>query len=365
MSRNIETSVASFAPQGTEAERLLQYPFARPEGSFYTDGETVTVLPDNYQDFYGAAEEMLHSQGLPGLAKRAPVVAYGANVSPGKLAEKMSKYGGEAIQPELQAVPMLSVDVPDSQVVWHGKPGQSGSVFAELYKGPETVGTAARAVVQFLTNEQIALLHATEGVTYHFAPTEVRTLDGTLLPAIAYVAGRSSMLMKDSKPVTVKLPSTGESSSMTAREAVSFMLKHAGEALGVELPEDLIALNAGKTLAQKKAHQAAIESGLREQELSRTFSHPDQESWHYGRADFNDLHNVGHNPAVLHLAEESLARLRPGREAIEQAAEQIAIATGVPMDEARQKARVKLDIMHSIRNRHRAELQERLDENKS
>ncbi len=358
-----ETLVTAFTPQGSEAEVLLQYPFARPEGSFMTDGETVTPVPSEYPAFREAVDAMLDSQGMPVLADRIPVVAYGANVSPAKFKEKMGKYGDAAIQTELQTVPMLAVEVPDSMVVWHGKPGQSGGVFSELYKGEDTEGESARAVVQFLTNEQLALLHATEGVTYHLAPVDVQTADGTTLHALAYVAGTSSMLVKDGKPVTVKTGTESGREGMTAREAVAFMLEHAGYTLGVQAPEELIALNVGKKLAEKKAHQKTIETELRKQGLNREFSHPGQQEGYYGRADFNGLNQVGHNPSVLHFAEESLARLRPTRETVDEAAGQIAAATGLSLDEARVKARAKLDVMPVIRNRHRAELQERLDQN--
>lgn len=363
MSLKTETSVAAFAAQGTEAEKLLQYPFARPEGSFMTDGEAVATLSSDYPTFCAEADDILRSRAMPTLAERIPVVAYGANVSPAKFREKMNKYGDVAIQPELQTVPMLAVDIPDQQVVWHGKPSQAGSVFSELYKGEDTEGESAAAAVQFLTNEQLALMHATEGVTYHLAPVDVRTTDGTTLHAVAYVAGASSMLTKDGKPVSMKVSPEDTGTGMTAREAVSFMVEHAGAAVGVEIPEDLIALSAGKTLSEKKANQAKIEAELRAQGLSQEFSHPAQAKWYYGRADFNELNKVGHNPTVLRLAEESLARLRPTKEAVDEAADHIAATTGVTVDIARKKARAKLDIMTAIRNRRRAELQERLDQN--
>ena len=248
-------------------------------------------------------------------------------------------------------------------MVWHGKPSQAGSVFSELYKGEDTKGESAAAAVQFLTNEQLALMHATEGVTYHLAPVDVRTVDGTTLHAVAYVAGTSSILTKDGKPVSMKVNAEDTGTGMTAREAVSFMLEHAGATVGAQIAEELIALSAGKTLADKKANQAKVEAELRAQGLSREFSHPSQAEWYYGRADFNELNKVGHNPTVLHLAEESLARLRPTKEAIHEAAEHIVATTGVTLDVARKKARAKLDIMTAIRNRHRAELQERLDQN--
>ena len=363
MTLKTEISVEAFAPQGIEADKLLQYPFARPEGSFMTDGEAVVTLPSDYPTFCVEADNMLRSKAMPTIAERIPVVAYGANVSPAKFREKMDKYGDTAVQSELQTVPMLAVEIPDQQVVWHGKPSQAGSVFSELYKGEDTEGQSASAVVQFLTNEQLALMHATEGVTYHLAPVDVRTADDATIHAVAYVAGASSMLVEDGKPVAMKVSAEDTTAGMTAREAVSFMVEHAGAAVGAEIPEDLIALSAGKALSEKKANQAKVEEALRSQGLSKEFSHPAQADWYYGRADFNELSRVGHNPTTLHLAEESLARLRPTKEAIDEEAEQIAAETGVTADEARKKARTKLDIMTAIRNRHRAELQERLDQN--
>lgn len=310
---NLQTAlVAEYAPIGTSAEQLLQYPFARPDHSYCTDGETVTVMPDTFSAFTVAADELLTQRGVPVLAERTPVVAYGANASPVKLTGKMGgKFTPEELRGELQIVPSIMAEMDETAIVWHGKPGQTGSVFAELYRSPETAGVVSSCFVQFLTNEQIALLHASEGVTYHFAPLSVRVgSDSHQMEALAYVAGMSEVLLdKAGKPILVK-PLTKEAGevTMTAHEAVAYMLENAGEAVETVNPIEYIE-TAPKTLAEKKARQAKVRKALGEAGLSAEFSFPG--TVRRGRADFNgsDGHANPAEPYSIQLMEDVLSRL--------------------------------------------------------
>lgn len=345
-------------PTGVGPEALFEYPYARPEGSFITDGKNVFTLPSEHATFFQASQDYLSAEGLPLMDKRIPVIAYGANVSPAKIRDKMAKYGSPMMQQEMQTIPMLAVDVPNSQVVWHGKPGQSGGVFAELYSGESVEGENASAVVQYLTVEQLGVMHTTEGETYRFVPLTVNTVDGEKLRAFAYVAGSSQVLVKDGKPVPVTIPGrevTPGPSGMTVHEAVAYMLEHGGGGLEVHMrsPEGLIRANVGKKLATRKLRQEAVRVELTRLGMSRAFSHPHSDTY-IGRADFVSPQYPGHTPEVLLLAEQSLERIRPGVQVVEKRANEL-VADGMIPEAALRKARAELDVMEGLSGvRHRA-----------
>lgn len=331
------TSVSEFAPHGDKTDQLLQYPYNRPEGSFITDGTTVTTLSSNPAEFYTDVTAMLSQKGLPPLDERIPIIAYGANASPARIQEKMSAFGGnDHIREQMQTVPMLEAAVPDAVVAWHGVPGQTGSTFSELYKGDETKDESAPCVVQFLTNEQLALVHATEGSTYHFMPVDVQLADGATMKAVAYVAGSSEVVLKNGKPIPMKLASAHHAleGAMTAEEAVDYMLEASGVAkeLGAATARELIALNLapGTKLADKKARQERIGNGLESRGLSRKYTYANQGEgdWYYLRSDFSGLNHVGHTPtldgkALVTMPEMALAELQ--RPTPEELAEKVAL----------------------------------------
>lgn len=355
----LSTLVSEYEPRGSAAEIAFQYPFAVPEHSFITDGVEVRQLPDSLANFTAEADALLEVAGVPKLAARVPVIAYGANVNPSRFHDKMASYGQSPGDEQLQVAPMLRVQVPDTEVVWHGKPAQAGSVFAELYRAEDSKGESAECMVQFLTNEQIAMLHATEGVTYHFTPLTVQDNEGNPFQAVAYVAGESLVLLKDGKPVRVTRPGQqGSPEQMTAYQAVRYMLDNAGYVLGMRSPEALFASNVGIPLAEKKAKQAAVAVELGELGLSQAFSF-EKPGGSFGRADFNAIHTIGHTPKTLELAEQSLVRLRPSREKVQALTDEL-IASGVEPKLALSRARRKLDIIEAIRSRATAEIEERL-----
>ncbi len=384
------TPISYFAPTGKGSDQLLQYPFAHPEGSFMTDGEVVTVLPNDPTAFFEAAGQMLAERGLPSLSQRIPVLAYGANWSPARFSEKMDTYGPvpPEMQADLQTAPMLAVTVPDVEVVWHGGIGQTGSTFAELYRGPEVEGTAAAAVIQYLTPEQFAKVSASEGETYNVTIVPVTGEDGTTIKAIGFTAGQSDILLKNGKPVRVEAPDreTDSDNAMTARQAVAFMLENAGQAIGFRDPEQLIEANTkpGVSFAEKLARQRGVNKLLAEIGLLTEFSYVDENGntpSAYGRVEFTGLQTPGHTPYItresdgkhlplVQMPEMVLARLQPPKEQLRvlikdeaDAIQARAVQRGklVTRKRAEEIAAQKFSVVHKLRDRAITQLARTLD----
>lgn len=355
-------TVAEFAPASNETEKALSYPFSCPDSSYITDGQEVHLLPDSFAEFQEATDAYLAEHGLPLLAERVPVLAYGSNANPFRLGKKMGTYAPH-LQETMQTVPNRMITVPDAAVVWHGKPGQAGSAFAELYKGAETVGEKVHAHIGFLTVEQLAAMHATEGVTYHLAELEARVGDNPEpIKFTAYVAGASSILLKAGKPVRVQRPGEEQhEGSMTAEEAVNYMLEHAGETIGAKTARELIEQNKALPLSEKKIRQAAVGTRLGELGLNKSFSFPTKPGSEIGRADFNFITSPKYD--FIHLAEQSLAAMRPTPETIQARQQELMEQKGLSEVKALKEAKEELDIMVNIRQRASDELKDRLNSN--
>jgi hypothetical protein len=312
-------AVGSYAPLGTETDIHLSYPYARPEGSFLTDGAAIVMLPSDPTEFQVEVNERLKNADLPLLHERQPIVSYGANSNPVRLAEKMSAFSVNGAPPELQVVPNLSARIPDTAVVWHGKPGQRGGTFAELYKGVETTGQEAICHIAFLTPQQLALMHVTEGVTYHLVPIDALGGKGNeRLKVLAYVAGNSTVLLKDGQPVKVKRArETPTETSMTAEEAVDYMLASSGD--DASNARELVAQMASLSLTERKARQQVISGRLGELGLNKDFRYPCAAGSFLGRADLNTA------PGVYHLAEQVVESLRPTSPELRQTHRDIAV----------------------------------------
>lgn len=331
---------SEFALPEDEVEKQLAYPFHQPEQSYLTDGRSVELMSDTFGDFCATADTYLAARQLPLLADRIPIIAYGANASPARLQAKMAAFGSPEMQPSLQTVPNIVATIKDTAIVWHGTPGQVGSTFAELYRGEDTKGVNAHCFVQFMTAEQVALLHATEGVTYHVI--DVPALLGSDEQEVttkAYVAGQSSVLLKDGQPVQVSRPGVEKAlSAMSAEEAVTFMLGRAATEAGTRAVREYVAEGQKMSLAESKERQRRVAKALTAAGVSRMFSFPGANKEYYGRADLAGLQSV--RPDVYQLAEQSLHRLRFFRDG--------------KVDPAQP------DIMAKIRDRASRELAERL-----
>lgn len=372
---NTSELVSEYQPVGTPADVLLSYPFARPDTSFVTNGEKVHQLPDNYEQFCSATNAFLAEQGLPLLEDRIPVVAYGANVNPRRFQEKMLKFDTQetnlSARADIQTVPMISAKIKGSQVVWHGRTGQAGSVFAELLKDDTTKDMEADCFVQFLTPVQLAMMHTTEGDTYHMVKTAVEAGDaGQQISAFAYVAGSSFTLQKDGEPVAVAIQGRdgGPGVSMGAEEAVNYMVELAGDTIGVQSARELIDLNKDTPLALRKQRQAQIAQKLATIGASKKFSHPATKNAIYGRAVISSLlahtdhaeHGKTAGPVNVSLMEADVASIRPSQDFLDTKASQV-IKPGEDLEVTLERVRRTTDIAAVLRAKATLEIEQRLD----
>jgi len=300
---------------------LLDYPGKRPEGNYFTDGEYVFDLPDSVDEAMTEVDSYLLSKNLPLLKDRIPVIAYGANANPSAMVDKMLKY----ITPEstieldtLKTIPMFKATVQDSAAVWHGRPGQSGGIFAELYQGEEVKGEAIDSYVQMLTEEQLALLHTTEGATYAVSVVHDVEVGDHVISAIAYTAGESSILIDENKsPILVKGANReSEKQALTASEALTYI--HDNEevqrAVGQTSVAESIVFVKPLPLAERKARQNVIADILDHSGARKVFRHPASDTDMMGRTNFVSMPKGIEHQAVDHTAiellETSVDRLR-------------------------------------------------------
>ncbi len=345
-------TVEHFAPVGSEADKLLAYPFEAPTHSYLTDGELVTELPDSFDQFQIAADEQLLAKGLLPLGQRIPVVEYGSNVSPYQAQSKMDKFATTDTQSALQTTPKIIAKVPAAAVVWHGKPGQKGSSFAELLHDESTTNSEATCAVAFMSEEQLATMHTTEGVTYHAVWVDVLAgSDEHPMKALAYVAKNSSVALKDGQPIAVQRPGAAPvSGAMTAEQVVDYMTEAAGESVGASSARELIDRAAQTNLAGKKELQVSVADSLAEQEMNRPFSFAAEAGAAVGRADFNSIRADGRPHDELRLMEEVVAGLRPTPEQLAAKAAEFE-AKGSSPELALKKARAAIDIAEHLRKR--------------
>ncbi|MDB5170273.1 MAG: hypothetical protein JWN82_669 [Candidatus Saccharibacteria bacterium] len=325
--------VDSYQPTTDAVEKLLDYPGDRPATSFMTNGTEVVLLPEAYQDFVEAADERLRELDLPTIEERIPVLAYGSNASPARLRDKMSKFATDS--PEaMQTIPHCMATLPDTIAVWHGQPGQTGSIFAELYRGPEARGASLRAHVAFLTREQLAAVHTTEGKTYSVAELPVKIGNErsyTETSVLSYVALKSQVLLRDEKPVLVSnLTHNGSTlPAMKAEEAVVYILDHA--ARDADVPHDVhdyVAEGIGlKSLSARVDRQMRVGRVLRGMGLNRpyAFAEANPESL-IGRADFTSI--PGNHDKHLYAIPEMLLPAGLARQVSARALVELSERTG-------------------------------------
>ncbi len=357
-------AIDAYSSARDAVERQLEYPGRRPAGSFMTDGRSVSLLPSDFAEFQAVADEMLTTRGLPLIADRAPVLAYGANASPPRLRDKMKVFGPDR-QDAMQTVPHVTATLPDSLAVWHGRPGQTGSVFAELYRSREP-GTSLRAHVGFLTREQLAAVHVTEGATYAAAEIPAILGDGRpteITSVVGYVALDASILQQDGKPVLVKgLDNTALGlAAMTAEEAVDYMLLSVADSIGPKTAREYIHEGGGLSLAEKKRRQARIGGLLLERGISTPYAYPADHGQLIGRADFDSLPGF-HVDDAVRLPEMLLSAIRPDAQALDTRAAQLCGKNPrLTSEAARRKARDVLDPARRIARRAHEELAIRLE----
>ena len=153
-----------------EHERIVQtaldYPFARPGGSFlFVDGDVLPLksisrgLADAEIEIDGVwrrAGDYLASRGLSRIAPmsaRTGVLAYGANAAPERLAHKFADFAPGGV------IPVLHAALHDFDVVHASHFSSYGAVPATLERSP---GTVAHVAVTYLDAPQLARMHETE-----------------------------------------------------------------------------------------------------------------------------------------------------------------------------------------------------------
>lgn len=206
-------SVTDFLSASQNNDPLL-YPGQRPESSYLTDGRGIynieTQITEEGLQFFmtdasGArmpVDEYLRQAGVPTMDERIPVLAFGANVSPGSLASKFKKVGRD----DALIIPTIYASLPGHDVVWSGGPGVRGNLIAILYEGEETKDTSVNVAVNFLTREQLLVMHATE-LSYDLSSVDVdvRTngAQGGAKIRAYYYCGNDNVYLRDGKPVAV------------------------------------------------------------------------------------------------------------------------------------------------------------------
>ncbi|WP_434739879.1 hypothetical protein [Micromonospora sp. SH-82] len=143
------------------------YPGACPPGHYLLAGDRVLPLTSTADGGYAVGDEpldaLLARRGLPTLAQRYAVLAYGANRNPGTLHLKFTHYR-YATPAGGSVVPVLRATLADADVVAGGIHGQ-GYLYGELLlHAPATRGTRLDVHVLFLDADQLRVMHDSEGV---------------------------------------------------------------------------------------------------------------------------------------------------------------------------------------------------------
>lgn len=352
-----QTPVTAFEPPVNLAERVLSYPFDRPKGSYYTDGQMVTLLSDNPTVFRRQADELLAAQNLPPVEDRIPVIAYSSNMSPADFKTKMAKYPETTDAQLTQTAPMLAAKIPDTEVVWHGKLSMKGGVFADIYGGESAKGKTSNVLVGYLTKEQLLLLHVSEGANYTFTPQEVVLADGTATMALMYQPYDTTYLEKDGQPIPVAgmvEAAAATTQPMTATEAMTYILEQVGDIAGAATPEEFVQNN--KDLPLKPRQERRRQVAVKLARLGVAVDHDAKVEYSVGRVDFNDIAHPDTTPTILQLPEQLFKDMRPNRERLEKEAaavkaQKLEKGEEITYEEAMYWAMIRLDPLAKLRNR--------------
>lgn len=153
------------------------YPYERPRHSYlFVDGEARPL-------------------GEPPSSARVPVIAAGSNAAPARLAAKFAGWSA--------AIPVTRATLHDHAVVYAAHFSSYGAVPATLHPAP---GARSEVFVTWLTADELAHMHTTEGVGVRYDYVELSGLrlevegHGSLAQAGAYLA-RNGALTVDRRPV--------------------------------------------------------------------------------------------------------------------------------------------------------------------
>ncbi|MCD0452158.1 hypothetical protein LO762_23620 [Actinocorallia sp. API 0066] len=131
--------------------------------------------------------------GLPGVAERVPVLAYGANRNPATLHVKMGDYRYRAPFGRDVCLPVLRATLADAEVVACGLHGQ-GYLYGELLlDSPHADGVVLEARVCLADADQLRVLNDSEGIREgHYRLVRVPGVRveaaGVEISAVAYAA---------------------------------------------------------------------------------------------------------------------------------------------------------------------------------
>lgn len=338
-----------------------QYPGERNKGNFILIGNGTLDVPEDPHAAIERFNYLLAFRNQPLIEERIPVVAFGFNASPQGAGSKMKEFSNGAMsQEDLEMIPMMVGTLTDHAAVWHGRPAQGGHFFAELYKGKEVKGTQTEVWVQFLTPEQLGVIHASEGDTYKFSQVDgVVDLGAgvTVNGAVAYTARDAFIYLKDGKPVAVAgIEHTSSLEEMNVHGVLGDMLARSAirEAAQAETPQDYIrqAIDA-PTLAARKAIQRRVQDALVDAGKSSPYAY--ESLIEYGRGDFDSLPRglngrPGH-ASTVRLVEQHVASIRPSKAFIESKRLQLALKNPKKSPEAIAAAAAKADPAVAIRRR--------------
>ncbi len=264
-------------PQAALIETAKSYPFARPAHSYlFVDGEALPLLSlDNA--LTGArvevggravsAGETLRRRRIgrvSPMARREPVLAYGANAAPERLRLKFA--------PCAPAVfPVLRAALHDFDIVHAAHLSSYGAVPATIERSP---GTICHIAVTYLDAGQLARMHETEfrRRTYRFGRLRSIRLQPDLVPALdavgSYVGGYGH-IAPDGEPLALAaVPAAGRRfralSQAEIQEAIHAML-------GAAAPLDAFIHEAIADDAVRRRRTALLQA------RARPFSHVDFE----------------------------------------------------------------------------------------
>ena len=174
-------------------ETALRYPFPRPNRSFlFVDGDALPLLSlaESLEDAEieidgrpAPAGDLLRRRGIGApapLARRTPVLAYGANAAPERLRRKYAPLGPAVF-------PVLRARLHGFDIVHAAHISSYGAVPATIERSP---GTVCEIAVTWLDERELARMHETElrRGTYSFGLLRNIRLKPTLLPPMDAVS---------------------------------------------------------------------------------------------------------------------------------------------------------------------------------
>lgn len=181
---NVLSTTASSARETADGNIMVQFEVTDPK-----TGELVDL------------NSYLKNIGVPVMEDRTPIIAYGANSNPASLFRKFNF--GKTGDPSLLVVPVIKATREGSEIAWTKNIGARGRQFADMITNKDVAGTTIDIAVNFLTHDQLAIMHSTERA-YDIVEQGVVTLEGdTEIPGFYYSSTNANAYGIKGKPVAV------------------------------------------------------------------------------------------------------------------------------------------------------------------